>query len=183
MQLAIKKVIDWVALNDPSKPLNLSLLHLHELLPIPSTCQELWCDENRLTSLPELPNCRTLYCYNNLLTSLPELPNCTYISCFGNKLTTLPNLPKCIEVYCVDNQLTHLSQLPECVGIHCHHNKYLHINKHQAKRFTLKETPNYNKYATIIQKNYRNYLRKKYYNVISQHLFKGPSKLVCLYSI
>ena len=44
------------------------------------------CSDQRLTSLPELPQCQKLWCKNNQLTSLPELPQCQYLSCQNNQL-------------------------------------------------------------------------------------------------
>ncbi len=222
LKKANKIVNDWLLLNDPRKKIDLACMELHELPPIPSTCQILYCHNNELTFLPELPNCRILYCYNNQLTSLPSLPNCTILSCISNKLTSLPELPKCVELYCHNNKLTYLPELPKCRTLYCnnnqltgipnlpkcdllschtnqltalpflpdlskinfircHNNKYIYITKFQAKILRIKETPNYKKYATIIQRNYRNHLRDKYYEIISQYLFKGPAKLVTLF--
>ncbi len=238
---ANKIVQSWIEFNNPSSKLDLSYLKLTELPLIPSTCQKLYCHNNNLTFLPELPdckllfcnsnqltylpslpNCQRLWCYDNLLTSLPSLPNCTYLSCFNNKLTCLPKLDKCIRLYCYNNKLTHLPELPNCsivqcynneltilpnipncdqlrcynnkltslpylpriyTGVQCHNNKYLYINKHQAKKLGLQATLNYNRYATVIQRAYKKYMRNKYYDIISQHLFKGPAKIVSLFAI
>jgi len=54
--------------------------------------RELYCDNNKLTVLPDLLNCEYLDCHNNKLTVLPDLPNCKYLSCSNNKLTNLPDL-------------------------------------------------------------------------------------------
>ncbi len=45
------------------------------------------CSNNKLTSLPKLPNSlQILLCNNNQLTSLPELPNSLQLlSCLNNK--------------------------------------------------------------------------------------------------
>jgi Leucine-rich repeat (LRR) protein len=43
---------------------------------LPNSLDYLICDNNNLTSLPELPNSlEKLICRNNNLNSLPELPN------------------------------------------------------------------------------------------------------------
>ncbi len=52
-----------------------------------------------------------------------------------------------------------------------------------AKDFEIAETPNYNKYATVIQRNYKKHLRKVYQKIITEFLFVNVTKLVCLYSI
>jgi len=69
---------------------------------------ELFCFNNNLTSLPELPsNLTNLSCSNNQLTSLPELPS-TLISlyCSNNNLTSLPELPSTLKyLNCIYNDL------------------------------------------------------------------------------
>jgi uncharacterized repeat protein (TIGR01451 family) len=77
--------------------------------------RQLNCNNNKLTSLPALPNSLTfLYCYNNQLTSLPTLPNLLQtLQCDGNQLTNLPTLPNSLQIlYCGGNQLTSLPSLP-----------------------------------------------------------------------
>ena len=68
-----------------------------------------------LTKLETLPEgLKVLYCYNNKLKSLPELPDLTHLSCSVNQLTSLPELPDSLqELYCHNNQLTSLPELPE----------------------------------------------------------------------
>jgi Leucine-rich repeat (LRR) protein len=182
MQEAEKRIADWVKLNDPSQKLILSNLGLTELPKIPSNCQRLHCDNNQLTVLPELqtleakctkddkegaqrlsyPNCQTLCCYNNQLTVLPELPNCRELFCGENKLTVLPELPNCRVLWCYYNQLTVLPELPNCQFLFTSNNKYLWISKQYARQHNKKETPNYTKYAKVIQRNYRRYIIRKY---------------------
>ena len=76
----------------------------------------LYCDNNELTSLPNLPeNLIELYCGNNQLTSLHTLPkNLEVLYCSDNQLTSLPTLPQNLKkLYCSDNQLTCLPTLPQ----------------------------------------------------------------------
>ncbi len=187
MEKAIEIVNDWIAINDPTAVLDLSNLLLKELPNIPSNCEILFCQYNKLTALPQLPNCTRLYCHSNELITLSELPKCQQLWCFNNELTTLPQLTSCQVLSCDDNELITLPELPNCRVLRCNYgNKYLHINKLQAKKFAsfgAKETPNYNKYAKIIQRNYKNHLRKKYHDIISQYIFKGPTSLVCLFAV
>jgi hypothetical protein len=84
-------------------------------LPELPVCEELYCSDNQLTSLPELPVCETLYCRYNQLTSLPDLPMCKTLDCRYNQLTSLPELPVCKTLYCSGNQLTDtaLAELPK----------------------------------------------------------------------
>ncbi len=216
MEAAIKKIHDWIALNNPNEWLELYDLGLTELPTIPSNCvkfcchgnkltnvpplnyQELCCYDNKLTTLPELPGCTTIDCRQNNLTTLPdlplcwlldctenelrtlpELPLCKYIYCDRNKITYIPNLPLCQELNCTYNQLISLPHMPECKDLDCYCNEYIHITEQQAQKFDgVLESPNYNLCAKVIQRNYKNYLRKKYCCLISQHLFKGPAKLV-----
>ncbi len=203
-QEAINRMNTWISLNDPDALLNLTSLNLKQLPTIPLNCKKLACSRNELTSLPQLPNCEVLICQNNKLTSLPQLPNCQILSCQNNKLTSLPQLPNCQILSCGANQLTYLPELPKCNSLYCSQNKltylpqllesgrfeiivnlnkYLHINKHLAIKYNIKETPNYNKCARIIQRNYKKYLRIKYQELVCNFLFVGPSRIVCLYSI
>jgi len=60
--------------------------------------ETLYCYNNQLTSLPELPqNLKHLYCYDNQLTSLPE--NLETLYCYKNQLTSLPALPKNLDFW------------------------------------------------------------------------------------
>ena len=54
----------------------------------------LWCNNNKLTELPLLPNSlKYLFCYNNKLTELPLLPNLNNLICDNNQLTNKPTNP------------------------------------------------------------------------------------------
>ena len=72
------------------------------------------CSNNRLVKLPPLPETLVeLYCDNNCLTSLPQLnKGLEILYCVFNKLLWLPCLPETlVELYCDDNYLTSLPQL------------------------------------------------------------------------
>ena len=74
----------------------------------------LYCNNNRLTRLPSLPDTLfELYCSENELVELPELPpSLRLLHCGTNKLTSLPDMSamKNLEViYCGQNNI---SQLP-----------------------------------------------------------------------
>ena len=51
--------------------------------------KQLFCDNNQLTSLPEIPEgLEVLYCNNNRLLALPALPNSLEsLNCSNNQLT------------------------------------------------------------------------------------------------
>jgi Leucine-rich repeat (LRR) protein len=81
--------------------------------------RELYCWCNQLTSLPDLStltNLQVLHCWDNQLTSLPDLPlNLQDLTCWDNQLTSLPNLSAFIylqRLNCKNNQLTSLPDLP-----------------------------------------------------------------------
>ena len=70
--------------------------------------QVLICYDNKLTSLPTLPqNLQELSCFNNQLTSLPTLPqNLEELDCYHNQLTSLPTLPQNLKILeCYDNPI------------------------------------------------------------------------------
>ena len=78
------------------------------------------CSNNRLISLPSLPETLTeLYCDNNCLTYLPQLnKSLEILYCVCNKLQWLPCLPETlIELYCYDNSLFYLPQLNKSLEI------------------------------------------------------------------
>jgi Leucine-rich repeat (LRR) protein len=86
----------------------------------------LYCNNNKLTSLPTLPvNLSWLFCTNNQLTSLPNLPNnLSLLYCNFNQLTGLPILPSAMQrLVCDNNKLTALPTLPDRLAeLHCTHN-------------------------------------------------------------
>jgi hypothetical protein len=65
------------------------------------------CQNNELTSLPELPNSlENLNCKNNQLLSLPKLPeNLLELRCSYNKLTSLPELNNIAYIAIVGNPI------------------------------------------------------------------------------
>ena len=88
---------------------------LTSLPELPSSLTMLWCNSNQLTLLPELPSSLTkLECRDNQLMSLPELPNSlARLDCGRNQLTSLPELPSGLtDLWCEHNQLTSLPRLP-----------------------------------------------------------------------
>ena len=81
-----------------------------------NSLEKLYCDDNQLTSLPNLPNLLIeLNCNYNEITSLPKLPNSLQkLYCSKNQLTSLPNLPNSLlELFCEYNQLSSLPDLPD----------------------------------------------------------------------
>lgn len=77
-----------------------------------STLYTLDCSHNQLVTLPTLQSLLYIYCNDNQLTALPQLPNyLKQLTCGGNALTTLPQLPNSLERLNVDNS-TSLSCLP-----------------------------------------------------------------------
>jgi uncharacterized repeat protein (TIGR01451 family) len=89
--------------------------------------QQLYCAENLLTSLPNLPSSLIyLRCDKNQLTSLPSLPfTLEYLFCSWNQLTYLPSLPPLKHLECYNNQLTNLSSLPSfsLIELNCSYNQ------------------------------------------------------------
>jgi hypothetical protein len=202
MDNAIHRVNLWIQANDPTLILNLSHYNLTELPKIPSNCQILWCNNNALTVLLELPNCKVLHCFYNKLTALPDLPNCVELACCYNELTALPPLPNCRKLECERNKLTAIPELSDqCYRLYCRYNqltalpklssklthlfmftgnKYLWITKKHSKKYGIQETSNYSKCAKIIQRNYRRYIIRKC-KLLDKYLLKGPIKIVNLY--
>jgi Leucine-rich repeat (LRR) protein len=60
-----------------------------------------------LDGIEQFTNLKGLFCYNNQLTSLPDLPDILkYLNCDNNQLTSLPDLPDTLKILiCSDNKL------------------------------------------------------------------------------
>lgn len=82
-------------------------------------------------NLREFVNVKTLYCQNNKITELPELPpNLVKLVCSNNNLTTLSNLPNSLEeLWCSGNPLV---SLPPTIPVNL---KYLYIGVEQINLF------------------------------------------------
>jgi|GEM_PF-5440590 len=74
--------------------------------------EQLDCNSNQLTSLPELPNnLDWLLCYRNKIGRLPRLPeSLRLLNCTNNELDMLPSLPSgLVRLLCSGNKLKALS--------------------------------------------------------------------------
>jgi uncharacterized repeat protein (TIGR01451 family) len=80
----------------------------------------LYCPQNSLTSLPQLPDSMSyLVCAYNQITSIPPLPSVIRVfSCTSNSLTELPTLPNSLQhLECNSNpQLSELPILPHTLA-------------------------------------------------------------------
>jgi Leucine-rich repeat (LRR) protein len=118
---------------------------LTKLPELPNSLKDLSCSFNQLNQLPELPHSLgTLSCFNNQLTSLPELPNSLEsLSCNNNQLTSLPELPNSLEkLYCFNNKLTSLPELPNSLEkLYCFNNKLPYNNLNGYKEWYAKKYP------------------------------------------
>jgi hypothetical protein len=118
--------------------LNLSNLRLTSLPASINTLtqlQTIFCDQNRLTTLPDLSRLtqlQTLFCGQNFLTALPDLSRLTQLqrlNCSSNQLTTLPDLSTLTQLQrlnCSSNQLTalpDLSTLTQLQQLSCYNNR------------------------------------------------------------
>ena len=93
---------------------------LTSLPNLPDSLEYLQCDYNQLDSLPQLPSLLYyLKCGYNQLTSLPILPNMLNdLRCQVNQLTNLPSLPNSLtHLECGNNQLSILPSLPSSLNL------------------------------------------------------------------
>ena len=102
--------------------------NLTSLPELPESLIYLSCHRNKIRSLPKLPaNLQYLYCSYNPLLSFPTIlpTNLEHLYCMSNQLTGLPALPANLRhLYCADNKLTSLPELPANLQhFHCQHNK------------------------------------------------------------
>ena len=93
---------------------------------LPFGLRGLYCDNNNLSWLPEIPpSIRELYCSNNKIFMLPKLlykdkdfPDYQYsklekLDCSHNNLSSIPELPRTlIHLNCSHNMITKLCDLP-----------------------------------------------------------------------
>jgi len=125
-------------------PLDLSRLGLTELPELPAGLTTLYCDGNKLVSLPDtLPaGITAIDCSYNRLTRLPDtLPaGLKKLYCYNNQLTTLPDtLPRGLkELYCSRNRLTRISDtLPAgLTEFDCARNQLTTLPETLARDFT-----------------------------------------------
>tara|TARA_Y100001936_G_C15854825_1_gene549248 strand:+ start:33 stop:824 length:792 start_codon:yes stop_codon:yes gene_type:complete len=117
---------------------------------LPNSLKLLYCNNNKLTVLPNLPNSlEYLHCNNNQLTSFTDvqLPNSLKIFyicdnqltsfantqlpnsleelyCYNNKLSSLPNLPNSLKYLdCDNNELNLIPYLPNSLeNLYCSNN-------------------------------------------------------------
>jgi Leucine-rich repeat (LRR) protein len=106
---------------------------LTELPELNETLQILNCANNNLTCLPNLnSSLQELYCYNNYLLFLPELnPNLRLLNCGNNELSKLPNLNEILfKLQCYGNQLEYLPELNDNLNyLDCGMNNILYLPK------------------------------------------------------
>jgi Leucine-rich repeat (LRR) protein len=132
-----------------TQTLNVSSLSISNLSGIQyfTSLTYLNCNNNKLSSLPALPNTltyldcsynhslysiqalsnslQTLWCQYDSLSTLPALPNALQtIFCFNNYLSTLPVLPASLQtLYCYNNVLTTLPALNNSLTqLYCYNN-------------------------------------------------------------
>jgi len=113
--------------------------------------KELYCSDNQLSSLSNLPEKLTkLVCSDNQLSSLPNLPEkLTKLVCSDNQLSSLPNLPETLkELYCSCNQLNSLPSLPATLTkLACSDN---HLSSLPSLPATLKELDCFNNHLSSL---------------------------------
>lgn len=113
---------------------------LTSLPELPSGLSGLYCLVNQLMELPELPDGLTrLCCSDNQLTELPELPSgLTSLDCSYNQLTKLPELPSSLtSLGCLGNQLTELPELPSgLTWLSCEANQLTEIKLNPSAEYT-----------------------------------------------
>ena len=119
--------------------------------------------------------------HNLDLKELPEIPKeCKILDCSLNKLAVLPN---CKGLYCSKNNLTKLPDLSNCLELYCTNNRYLYISYEVARKFNLNETVNFFRFAFIIQRNYKVFIRNKYLKALLKEMFLIDTlcPIVCSY--
>ena len=108
--------------------------NLSWLPELPNSLEYLWCEHNNISSFPRLPNSlRILDCSNNKLSNLPKLPNSLKeLVCAINKLSSLPQIPNSLTyLNFAHNNIFYLPELPNSLMFIFHNNPiYTHIGTH-----------------------------------------------------
>ena len=172
---------------------------------IPLNIIKLNCNYSKLKVLPDLSRftqLRVLYCSNNRLTSIDNLPDhIEFIFCSSNRITCINNLPFWLEglfcnnnkiryikyfppylmrLFCNDNQLTSLPDLPFLFEVlMCHYNPlhslpYLSYSlKHMFSQFVPAIYPDRSFYTINTINTFReNYFTLKYGHKLLFYLIK-----------
>ncbi len=132
------KIIEFEVVNGK---VNCGYKKLTEITYIPDTVIELYCYDNKLTSLPELNNITYLRCSDNKLETLPNCNKLETLKCYNNYLIELPELPNIITLDCAGNKLTTLPEMLNLTSLDCSYNK-----------FGLRKRITNNNYFEVIQK-------------------------------
>ncbi len=85
-----------------------------ELPAVPERLHFLWCEHNRLSKIPVLPELKLLNISYNQFTEVPFLsPTLNSFNCDGNRIKELPALPETLTfLSCLDNPILTLPTLP-----------------------------------------------------------------------
>lgn len=106
---------------------------LTSLPELPTTLEWLFCNSNKITQLPKLPeSLQLLFCAGNELETIPPLPTSLMrLICGSNKLKALPEaLPFNLHILeCSRNQITHLPQMDNLISL-----RFLYCNDNQLKQ-------------------------------------------------
>jgi Leucine-rich repeat (LRR) protein len=105
----------------PLKRLYCNNNELTELNELPDSLELLYCDRNKLIRLPPLPpHLKFLWCDNNQLTEIGEFPpNLEELCCYNNPMTHLPRFPTSLEIIWISpwqiaSCLNNWSDLKDC---------------------------------------------------------------------
>ena len=133
---ALCRIETWSKKGDTDAFLDLTLLGLTELPPIPPTVEAINISMNRFSILPALPDSvKRLYCSYNFLTSIDVLPpNLEILYCDNNYICEIScQLPATVQLlYCKVNRLIRLPIMDNSSNIDCIDCQYNKLTKIHA---------------------------------------------------
>jgi len=110
-----------------------------------------------------------LYCFNNHLTELPELPNSlNFLNCNDNLIKILPTFPKNLNYTISQNPL---ERLPNNITKEILNNQRRLWIKENAYKWIMKKHSDYNLLKEYLSEDEINKIEKEYTEIISQDQF------------
>jgi Leucine-rich repeat (LRR) protein len=92
---------------------------IDEIIFLPSTLEELVCNNCCLKKICYHPTIKRIHCNNNNLSHIEPYPQITNLQCGNNKLESIPSLPKIMYLICHENPIKQIGNCPNLIDLDC----------------------------------------------------------------